>query len=180
MRNDVLFDQASIGIGHLAFRAQIQCRAIQRFGFTNFARFWSWFFLLWCLLLFGFFAIGGGDWCGYCSCSTCNPINNFGRMIRSIRSVCICRIRYGVIANRMMVLCWSLSMLMSRLHGNIIGLIQCQIQIGCDSIFEPTQNIRFQIETVPIHAGQIQVIRVHRTVAIQTVRAIANAIIAQC
>lgn len=60
MRDDVLFDQAAVRIGHLAFGAAVERGAVQRFRFTYFAGLRPGFLLLWGFLLFGLLAGGGG------------------------------------------------------------------------------------------------------------------------
>lgn len=58
VRDDVLLDEAAIRVGHLALRAAVERRAIQRLCLADFSRFGARLLLLWWFLLFGLLAAG--------------------------------------------------------------------------------------------------------------------------
>jgi len=58
VRDDVLLDEAAVRIGHLALRAAVERRAVQRLRLTDLARLGARLLLLWWFLLFGLLAGG--------------------------------------------------------------------------------------------------------------------------
>lgn len=56
VRDDVLLDEAAVRIGHLALRAAVERRAVQRLRLTDLARLGARLLLLWWFLLFGLLA----------------------------------------------------------------------------------------------------------------------------
>lgn len=104
MRDDVLLDETPVRIGHLALRAAVKRRAVQRLRLPDLAWLGARLLLLWWFLLFGLLAAGrsrapagvrGAHGCsaGYSSCPAIGdrsvgiPIDAVGGSVRERRSV---------------------------------------------------------------------------------------------